>query len=130
MASAARIVYVVDADDGVRQALARLLHAAGLEARTCESVAALQRDTVGEAAACVVLDLSGSARLGETARAGLSGRAGTMPIIAMSALDDADTRRLARELGAQAFFRKPVDGAALVDAIAWATRTESVQPAR
>ena len=29
--------------------------------------------------------------------------------------DDAEIRRVARELGAQAFFRKPVDAAALLD---------------
>jgi DNA-binding response OmpR family regulator len=46
----------------------------------------------------------------------------------MSARDDDGTRRLARDLGAQAFFRKPVDGAALVDAIAWVTRADAARP--
>ena len=38
--------------------------------------------------------------------------------------DDAEIRRVARELGAQAFFRKPVDAAALLDSIDWVTRAE------
>ncbi|HME44651.1 MAG TPA: hypothetical protein VKF36_16295 [Syntrophorhabdales bacterium] len=40
-----------------------------------------------------------------------------IPVIVVSAYDDEPTRQLARELGAVAFFRKPVDGQALLDAI-------------
>jgi DNA-binding NarL/FixJ family response regulator len=42
-----------------------------------------------------------------------------IPVIAFSAFDDAETRERARELGATAFFRKHVDGQALIDAIDW-----------
>jgi FixJ family two-component response regulator len=44
-----------------------------------------------------------------------------IPVITVSAFDDAGTRERARKLGAVAFFRKPVDGQALIDAIHWAT---------
>jgi len=50
--------------------------------------------------------------------------AATLPIIALSASDDPRTRRMARELGAQAFFRKPVDASALLDSIDWVTRSD------
>ena len=43
-------------------------------------------------------------------------------MIALSARDDPAMRRLAQELGAEAFFRKPVDAAALLDSIDWVTR--------
>ncbi len=43
-----------------------------------------------------------------------------MPVIAISASDDSQTRELAKRLGAAAFFRKPIDGQALLDAIWWA----------
>jgi CheY-like chemotaxis protein len=43
-----------------------------------------------------------------------------IPVIAVSAHDDAKTRERAREPGAAAFFRKPVAGEALIDAINWA----------
>ncbi|MRR36353.1 response regulator [bacterium] len=42
------------------------------------------------------------------------------PLIIISASDDWQTRERARELGAVAFFRKPVDDQALLNAIAWA----------
>ena len=43
-----------------------------------------------------------------------------IPVIVVTAYDDAPTRQLSRELGAVAFFRKPVDDQALLDAIPWA----------
>jgi DNA-binding response OmpR family regulator len=52
-----------------------------------------------------------------------------LPVIAVSARDDEEARRAARDLGAQFFFRKPVDGQALLDAIHWATRSsEKTRP--
>jgi FixJ family two-component response regulator len=45
-----------------------------------------------------------------------------MPVIVISASDDVKTRERARVLGAVAFFRKPVDDQALLDAIWWAIR--------
>ena len=49
----------------------------------------------------------------------LKKRKSSLPVIAISARDDADTSMLARQLGAQFFFRKPVDDQALIDAIHW-----------
>ena len=43
-----------------------------------------------------------------------------IPVIVISASDDAQVREQARELGAVAFFRKPIDDQALLDAISWA----------
>ena len=43
-----------------------------------------------------------------------------IPVIVISASDDAQIRERARELGAVSFFRKPVDDQALLDAIGWA----------
>ena len=42
-----------------------------------------------------------------------------IPVIAISAFDDAETCEWARQLGTTAFFRGPVDGQALIDAILW-----------
>ena len=43
-----------------------------------------------------------------------------IPLIVITGSDDADTRKLARQAGATAYFRKPVDADALLDAIRWA----------
>lgn len=41
-------------------------------------------------------------------------------MIIISASDEAQVREQARELGAVAFFQKPIDDQALLDAITWA----------
>ena len=42
-----------------------------------------------------------------------------LSIIIVSANDDQEARKLAKEMGAIGFFRKPVDGTALLDSIKW-----------
>lgn len=118
------IVYVVDADASVREGLSRLVHSAGLEAKPCDSIGALLRERPSGRAACAVVDVSDLLQRDRTDQAGLRALAAAIPVIAVSASDDPTTRRLARELGAQAFFRKPVDAAALLDSIDWVTRAE------
>lgn len=44
----------------------------------------------------------------------------SVPVIFLSARDDEQSREKAREANAIGFFRKPIDGTALLDAIAWA----------
>jgi DNA-binding response OmpR family regulator len=74
---------------------------------------------------CALVDLSDT-DLGEPAlRAQLRTLGALLPLIALSVRDDAVTRRLARELGARAFFRKPVDAAALLDSIDWLAPQDS-----
>lgn len=120
----ARIVYVVDADESVREGLARLVRSAGLDARPCAAIDAIRREGSSERAACAVVDVSELLWREPATQTGLRSLAAAIPVIAVSARDDPTTRRLARELGAQAFFRKPVDAAALLDSIDWVTRAE------
>lgn len=44
-----------------------------------------------------------------------------VPVIAVSARDEEESVRLARQLGARFFFHEPPDGLALLDAIKWVT---------
>ncbi len=120
-----RVVYIVDTDESVRQGLSRLVDSAGLESMPCESIDAFLRQATGGHVACALLDVSGL-RLHEPALwSRLRAAAAEVPVIALSSRDDPATRRMARELGVQAFFRKPVDAAALLDSIDWVTRAES-----
>jgi FixJ family two-component response regulator len=120
-----RVVYIVDSDESVLQALSRLVSSAGLETRPCDSIDVLLRETAETRPACALLDVS-SLRLGEGALwSRLRAMAMAMPFIALSARDDPEARRTARALGAQAFFRKPVDAAALLDSIDWVTQAEA-----
>ena len=70
---------------------------------------------------CVVLDLHMPNVNGFRVQTWL-GRSGlTVPVIVITGRDTPETQRLAMERGAVAYFRKPVDGGALLTAIAAAT---------
>jgi len=113
------VVYIVDADESVRQGLTRLVESAGLEAKPCDSIEAFLRQTPATHVACALLGISSRHVRAPAIWSRLCAIAGELPVIALSARDDPETRRTARELGAQAFFRKPVDAAALLDSIDW-----------
>lgn len=125
---AARVVYIVETDRSVRESLARVVDSAGLESMQCELLEEFLRQMPAAHAACVVLDIAALSERRGAVPSSLSATAATIPVIALSAHDDLATRRLARELGAAAFFRKPVDAAALLDSIAWVMRAEAAHP--
>lgn len=125
----ARVVYIVEADESVRTSLARLVDSAGLESASCESIDAFLGRTPGPDVACAVLDISGLRQCAPVVWSRVRAMAAALPVIALSVHDDPAMRRIARELGAAAFFRKPVDGAALLDSIDWVTRAEGTHPA-
>ena len=113
-------VYIVDDESSVRQALERLVHSAGLRAEVFETVPALVGLGCFAEPACVIADIrmtdvSGLELPGLLARHGHQ-----LPVIFVTAHDSDQNREAARRAGAVGFFRKPVDGQALLDAITWA----------
>ena len=129
------VVYIVDDDDLVRKGLERLMRSGGLIPRTYASPELFLKEVRPEWPACILLDITMPRMNGLEVQARLKARGNTMPVIAVSARDDDETRTRARELDAQCFFRKPVDDQALLDAIAWivhprerAVATDSTQP--
>jgi FixJ family two-component response regulator len=117
-----RRVLVVDGDPSARRGLARLLRVAGHDVRECASVDEFLDALKPQMSGCVVLDLRMPGRSGEELQAELESRCADLTIIVVAADDDAETRRNARAMKAVAFFRKPVDGRALLDAVAWTQR--------
>ena len=123
-------VFVVDDDPSARNGLTRLLRTAGYEVKVFASaeefLSALDPEWArdAESPACLVLDsrmpgLSGAELIAELGTRGVH-----LHIIVVTAEDDPHTRKMAQKMKAAAFFRKPVDGTALLDAIDWALRSE------
>jgi FixJ family two-component response regulator len=123
----ARPLYIVDTDASVREGLARLAESAGFEPRPCQSIEDFLRRAEIGSGACALVDLSDAGLRKPVVHARLSVVATMLPLIALSAADDASAQRTADELGARAFFRKPVDAAALIDSIDWAIRKNKVR---
>ena len=111
------IVFVVDDDESMRKALARLIGSVGLEVQTFPSPAAFLAHPRPDRPACVVLDLrmpgtSGLAVQEELARAGVE-----LPILFLTGHADVSTSVRAMKAGAVDFLEKPLHDQALLDAI-------------
>jgi FixJ family two-component response regulator len=92
-----------------------------LEARPYESAERFLDEVVDGERACILLDITMPLLTGIQVQERLNERHIALPVITISARDDDETRKLARELGARLFLRKPVDDQALLDAIQWVT---------
>jgi FixJ family two-component response regulator len=120
MSSTSSLVYVVDDDESVRRALQRLLHSAGLRARTFPSATEFLDSGSREEDACLIADIRMPGLGGLDLQRELLAEGSTIPVIFITAFDTQETRERARALGAVGYFRKPVDDQALLDAIRWA----------
>ena len=120
----ALIVYILDDDDAVRDGLARLLRSAGLDPRPYATAEGFLEAVSNASRSCVLLDISMPKMSGPQVQACLNQRGITLPVITLSARDDARARAWTHELGARMFLRKPVDGQALLDAINWVCQAD------
>ena len=117
-------VYVVDDDESVQRAFQLLLQSAGLKAQTFSSAQDFLDNVDCGDKGVVILDVRMPSETGLDVMKRLASKKSRMKVIAVSASDDAPTRDLASELGAMAFFGKPVHDQALLDTIEWAMRQE------
>jgi len=116
------LVAVVDDDASVRRALTRLLQSAGLRVLTCASATEFLATGVSSAPDCVILDIhlggmSGLELLSRLRESGCS-----LPVLIITAYDDAQTREAAAQAGCTAYLRKPLDGKMLLDEVAAAMK--------
>ena len=113
------LVHIVDDDEAVRKGLSRLMRSAGVESQAYDSPESFLAQVQNTDHACIVLDITMPRMNGLELLRQLKARGIRLPVIAVSARDDDETRQLARDLGVSLFLRKPVDDQALLDAIAW-----------
>ena len=114
------MVYVIDDDVSIRRAFQLLLQSAQFKVQTFSSANEFLGSVSPSESAVIILDMKMPGITGLDLLKSLEPRLSRTKFIAISALDDAPTQAVARELGAVAFFQKPVDGQALIDTIWWA----------
>jgi FixJ family two-component response regulator len=120
MGSEPTTIYIVDDDASVGRSLARLMRSAGYAPEVFASVDEfLARPTFVEHG-CVIADVQMRGGNGLQLQRRLKEHGSTMPVILLTAQDSTATRDEAKRSGFSAFFRKPVDDQALIDAIEWA----------
>jgi FixJ family two-component response regulator len=114
-------IAVVDDDDGVRRALARLLRADGFQPELFPSAEALLQCDHPEVFRCAILDIRLDGMSGLALARRLASAAPRLEIIFITAADTAANREQAAEVGCLAYFGKPFDGNQMLQAIRRAT---------
>lgn len=112
-------VYIIDDEPSICTAYARLVRSAKMQSHTFTCVDDFLRSDISNGDACVVSDIQMPGTSGLELPALLVRMGRKMPVIFVTAYDNPETRNLAQSAGAAAYFRKPVDSQALLDAITW-----------
>jgi FixJ family two-component response regulator len=125
------IVFVIDDDPSARNGLTCLLQTAGHHVRDFASSNEFLETFNPNESGCIVLDTGSTGLSGEELMEELKAHNIHLPIIIITSTDDTKNRCNALKMKAVGFFRKPVDGCAIIDAIKWAITSDSKdEPAR
>jgi FixJ family two-component response regulator len=112
-----RKVLVVEDDDSLRAAIARLLRVAGFECTAYVSAEALLADAPGEDVVCLVSDLKLPGMSGLELLPELRTRGELAPFILITAYDEPGLSEKAARCGAAGFLVKPFSGTELLNTI-------------
>jgi FixJ family two-component response regulator len=124
-----RAIAILDDEEPLRRALARLLAAHGYDAECYARGEDLLAAVVRRRYDCVLLDLFMPGMSGFDVLAALQSMPAPPPVVVVTAHDDPALAGRASALGAIRFRRKPVTIRALLDAIEGASQRLSAAPA-
>lgn len=110
-------IAIVDDEEGVRRALQRLLRSANYRAETFDSAVTFLESLSRWIPQCLILDLQMPTMTGLELQQRLLQLDIAVPVIVITAHDDADTRQRCLALGAIRYLSKPVEGSDLLEAI-------------
>ncbi|RPI07881.1 MAG: DNA-binding response regulator [Zetaproteobacteria bacterium] len=110
-------VFVVDDEDSVRKALARLIRSAGMTARTFPTAEAFLAENHSVPASCLVLDVGLPGLNGLQLQEALNRRGYPISIIFITGHGDVPMSVRAMKAGAVDFLQKPFAGKELLEAI-------------
>jgi len=118
--AAGRTVYLIENDNSVRIALERLIISAGMPVRAFAGASQFLAEGLPRDGACIIADVMMEGMSGLELQRHLKEAGCRVHLIIVTAYDTEEARDQAMKAGAVAYFRKPVDDQALLDAIAWA----------
>ncbi len=111
------IIFLVDDDPDVRQALRRLLKMAKLRVETFATAEEFLSSGHWRGPGVLVLDIRLPGMNGADLQKALADSGSTLPIVFMTAYEDDGVRQEVMDRGAAAFLQKPVDERTLLEAI-------------
>jgi FixJ family two-component response regulator len=116
MQTPAGVIAIVEDDFGMREALTRMLKAAGFEARGYDSAEAYL-EAQSARPGCLVVDIHLPGASGIDLQRRLTEDGEACPVVFITAHDTPRLRREAEEVGAIAFLAKPFEGRLLLGAV-------------
>ena len=119
------LIYVVDDDISVRQALEMLFISADMKVLTFKSAEDLLKCKLREEKTCLITDIKMKGLSGLELQQQLIERGIKIPAIFLTAFDSNESRQRAKQAGAAGYLQKPVDDQALLDTIKWALSNDS-----
>jgi FixJ family two-component response regulator len=129
--NATPLIHVIDDDESFRNALLRLLDAAGFQARGYDSTGAFLMRPVDDRPGCVLLDVRLPGPSGLELQSALQRQGAKLPIIFLTAHANVASSVQAMKKGAVDFLEKPVERDVLLEAIKRAlSRNESEERER
>ena len=117
MPSENAVVHVIDDDEAMRQSLAFLLEAAGMEVQTYESAVAFLEVVTAVKAGCVITDVRMPGLSGVELLRQLRERKLGIPVIVITGHGDVPLAVEAMKIGAMDFLEKPFDDEALLASV-------------
>jgi FixJ family two-component response regulator len=117
MTEAEALVFVVDDDDSIRKALARLMRSVGLNVETFGSAAEFLAHGPHPGPACLILDVRMPGLSGLDLQKELAESGSTLSVIFMTGHGTIPMSVQAMKAGAVEFLEKPFDDQTLIDAI-------------
>ena len=120
-------IFIVDDDPSARQGLTRLLKTAGYRVKSFATRDQFLESVKPPFSGCVIMDVRMPGAALKKFPDQLKRKGITMPLIVVTADDDPAAKLNARQMNAAAFFHKPVDGVALLDAVEWALIAQTNQ---
>jgi FixJ family two-component response regulator len=118
------LISVVDDDASVRRALRRLLQLSGYAVETFASASEFLDSPAMGLTSCLVLDIHLQDMTGFELQDRLAGTSAAIPLIFITAHDDAATRERVRQAGVGWYLRKPFEKRVLLAAIERALSSE------
>lgn len=113
------MIYIIDDDQNIRDGFAMLLKSVEYDCRCFESAEEFLKNYKAGEDDLLLLDIHLSGMNGYSLLEHLMKEGLQLPVIIVTAYDDQATRIAAKGYGARAYFRKPVDSVALIDAISF-----------
>jgi FixJ family two-component response regulator len=111
------VIAIVDDEESVRKAVARVLHAAGIAARTYASGTEFLESWHFDRPDCLILDLQMPGLSGTEVQRSLRAAGAKFPIIIITAHDSPSLREECISAGANEYLCKPLDIRTLVEAV-------------